>query len=185
MTLELKIDWLDDLHIATPCRANWERMEKLDAEGRARFCRTCEKKVYNVSLMSHDEAKALIVAHEGSLCVRLARRQDGTLVTNDCPVGQSRQLARGRFKTALAVLLVALVPSPVSSALLQASGWVLRTVPGPGGVVQMAEQSKPVKDVVAWWERTHAPHQVMGRIAMPPRPPVPLNPPPPSPAPKQ
>ena len=189
MTLELKADWLDNLHIATPCRANWQRMEVVDGDERVRFCGTCEKNVYNVSLMSRDEAKALVVAHEGSLCIRLARRKDGTLITNDCPVGQSVQRSRRFWGAGFAALLIAFVPSPVSNALAQASGWALRTVPGMEGVADSVENVKPVRSLVVWWQNRNvtkppvehnymtglsAPIEISRRESNPPMPPQPI-----------
>jgi len=75
---------LDNIQIAAPCRASWEHMRGDDT---VRFCQTCRKNVYNISMMSRAEAEALIEAKEGNLCVRFAQRADGTVVTDDCPVG--------------------------------------------------------------------------------------------------
>jgi hypothetical protein len=43
--------------------------------------------VYNLSGMSRVEAESLIQSKEGSLCVRFFQRADGTIITDDCPVG--------------------------------------------------------------------------------------------------
>lgn len=75
---------LDNLQIASPCRADWHKMT---GDDKARFCGSCQKNVFNISLMSRQEAEALILEKEGNLCVRLARRADGTIITGDCPIG--------------------------------------------------------------------------------------------------
>ncbi|HEY0076989.1 MAG TPA: hypothetical protein VGB77_23085 [Abditibacteriaceae bacterium] len=78
---------LENLHIASPCHASWEAMS---GDDKARFCKSCQKNVFNISLMSRQEAEALIQSREGNednLCVRYALREDGTVITNDCPVG--------------------------------------------------------------------------------------------------
>lgn len=75
---------LDNLHIASPCSASWDAM---NGDDKARFCKGCQKNVFNISLMSRQEAEALIRAKEGNLCVRFAQREDGTVITQDCPVG--------------------------------------------------------------------------------------------------
>ena len=49
-----------------------------------RFCGQCRQNVYNVEAMSRGEARRLIAAREGRLCVRILRRPDGTVVTADC-----------------------------------------------------------------------------------------------------
>lgn len=54
---------------------------------RVRFCGQCSKNVYNLSALSREEAEDLIRRMEGHLCVRYYRRKDGTVITNNCPVG--------------------------------------------------------------------------------------------------
>ena len=75
---------LDDIRVATPCNALWDNMQGNDT---VRFCQTCSKNVYNLSDMSRADAEALIREKEGKLCVRFYRRADGTLLTDNCPVG--------------------------------------------------------------------------------------------------
>ncbi|MSQ93945.1 MAG: hypothetical protein EXR98_05235 [Gemmataceae bacterium] len=53
----------------------------------SRFCGQCSLHVYNLSEMSQTEAEAVILEHEGHLCVRFYQRADGTMMTKDCPVG--------------------------------------------------------------------------------------------------
>jgi hypothetical protein len=80
---------LDDLRIASPCDASWESMRPLtthDGE-HARFCGACNKNVYDLSSMTRADALALIERHEGRCCVRFYVRPDGTVLTEDCPVG--------------------------------------------------------------------------------------------------
>ena len=52
-----------------------------------RYCGECKLNVYNLSGMSRDEAENLIANAEGRLCVRFFQRADGTVLTQDCPVG--------------------------------------------------------------------------------------------------
>jgi len=40
-----------------------------------------------------DDAEALIKAKNGDMCARLYRRADGTVLTEDCPVGFSMKVA--------------------------------------------------------------------------------------------
>lgn len=75
---------LDDVKIASPCSASWEEM---DGTERVRYCEDCELHVYNLSAMSREEAEILINQNEGRICKRLYRRKDGTILTQDCPVG--------------------------------------------------------------------------------------------------
>jgi hypothetical protein len=77
---------LDNLRIATPCSADWDQMFSFEDE-RVRFCSQCNLNVYNLSGMSRQEAEALITKTEGRLCVRVYRRADGSVLTQNCPVG--------------------------------------------------------------------------------------------------
>lgn len=75
---------LEDIHIATPCHAAWDKMAGTE---QARFCQTCAKHVYNLSEMSRSEAEALLSANAELPCVKFYQRADGMIITDDCPVG--------------------------------------------------------------------------------------------------
>ena len=75
---------LDNIRIASPCKANWEAMF---GNKRQRFCGECKLNVYNLSGMTQREAENLILQTEGRLCVRFYKRADGSVLTKDCPVG--------------------------------------------------------------------------------------------------
>jgi hypothetical protein len=96
--------FLNRIEIASPCPADWAEME---GDDRARFCAQCERHVYDLSMISAQEAVALIQVHEGALCIRLWRRADGTVMTADCPVGAKRARSRQRriFPVSAACLL--------------------------------------------------------------------------------
>jgi hypothetical protein len=82
---------LEDVRIAAPCTASWDDMV---GDEHVRFCGQCEKNVYNLSSLPREEAEALLAAKEGKACVRLYRREDGTVLTADCPVGVTRRRRR-------------------------------------------------------------------------------------------
>jgi hypothetical protein len=75
---------LDHMHIAAPCKADWDQMPGGD---RVRFCGQCSLNVYDLSGMTRSDAESLIARTEGRLCVRFYRRSDGSIITKDCPVG--------------------------------------------------------------------------------------------------
>jgi hypothetical protein len=77
---------------------------------RVRFCGECKLNVYNLSGMTRTEAESLIINTEGRLCVRFYRRRDGSILTQDCPVGWEKVKHRARlFTTAAASLLMSLL----------------------------------------------------------------------------
>ena len=88
---------LENIRVAAPCRADWKLMEGND---RVRHCQTCAKNVYNLSEMSKDAAEKLLTEKEGNLCVRFYQRADGTIITDNCPVGL--KIVRRPFKWLIA-----------------------------------------------------------------------------------
>lgn len=110
---------LQQVKVASPCPAEWNEM--IGVEGtrgdRVRFCLSCEKNVYNLSAMSTDEAEALLVSTgDADMCVRFYRRADGTVLTEDCPVGQKRQRRK------MAALAIAGAASLAATAFLALRG---------------------------------------------------------------
>jgi hypothetical protein len=77
---------LNDIRVASPCTADWDKMI---GDERKRFCEACGQSVYNVESLRRDEV-ANLLARGDSVCMRLFRRPDGTLMTADCPVGKRR-----------------------------------------------------------------------------------------------
>ena len=75
---------LDNIKIASPCSQDWNEMIGTE---RKRFCGECKLNVYNLSGMTRSEAQTLLLNSEGRLCVRFYKRADGTILTEDCPVG--------------------------------------------------------------------------------------------------
>ena len=91
--------------IPIACAADWNAMRSIEADGRARLCRTCDTPVYDSRSMTRGELYRLIVKHEGSLpCLRLHQRPDGTIIPGGCfaPVLRAGRLLW--FKAALAAV---------------------------------------------------------------------------------
>ena len=97
---------LENIRIASPCPANWDAMFGND---RMRFCGECKVNVYNLSGMSRKDAEDLISNAEGRLCVRYFKRKDGTIITQNCPVGWAKVKARAKiYATAVFSLMMTL-----------------------------------------------------------------------------
>jgi len=118
-------------------------------DSRKRFCGDCKLHVYNLSGMTTDEAEALIINAEGRLCVRFYRRADGSVITQDCPVGWAKIKQRTRvYATAVASLLIALFTGVLFVSLFS------------------REKSTIGKLKIPF--ATPTPQRLMGAIAMPP-----------------
>jgi len=94
---------LDNIKIASPCSADWSAME---GDDRRRFCGDCKLNVYNLSGMTRYDAENLLRLSEGRLCVRYFQRPDGTVLTEDCPVGWAKVKQRISLMAAAAFSLV-------------------------------------------------------------------------------
>lgn len=83
--MNTSIQSLNVINVASPCPANWDDMT---GDDRKRFCGQCNLHVYNLSDMPEVDALKLVnEAGDGRLCIRFFRREDGTMLTRDCPVG--------------------------------------------------------------------------------------------------
>src|SRR5436190_3967616 len=72
---------LDQITIASPCTVPWESMP---GNERVRYCGQCRQQVYNIEELTSGQAMHLIQQWERRVCVRILRRNDGTVVTADC-----------------------------------------------------------------------------------------------------
>jgi hypothetical protein len=99
----VSLSMLENVKIAKPCPANWDAMT---GDERVRFCGQCKLHVYNLSGMTRNDAEDLLSKTEGSVCVRLYKRADGTVITRDCPVGLAA--LRRRVATLSASIVAAL-----------------------------------------------------------------------------
>ena len=149
---------LDGVSIASPCSANWDDMPGTD---QVRHCAQCDKNVYNLSAMTRRQAEALLRETEGHLCARLYRRADGTILTENCPVGL-RNLGRRISRVAGAAMSAMLTISSSTAAHLplfqiaqeQAEKaailgevWDFATAPVAGAVVEVTQVSSKKKFV--------------------------------------
>jgi hypothetical protein len=124
MARTVSLDLLESIRVASPCTADWDTMS---GDGRSRFCSQCKLTVYNLSAMTADEGAAFIQSREGRTCIRLYRRSDGTVITQDCPVGLRavrRKAARAMARVAAAGF--ALLGGVVSIAAGQKDGRLVR-----------------------------------------------------------
>jgi hypothetical protein len=154
-----RLPLLDGVRIASPCSASWDEMK---GDEQVRFCGKCEKNVYNLSAMSSDEAEQLIAGREGSVCVRLYRRQDGTVLTTDCPVGVRRK----RVRRVLAVAAGAGALAAAASATFTQQGDIGPPIARMGAVTSEQVTTAPLPPLA-----TAQPAEMGSAQAAPPEPP--------------
>lgn len=139
----------NNIKIASPCSADWNEMF---GDERKRFCGDCKLNVYNLSGMTRDEAETLIMNAEGRLCVRFYKRADGSVITQDCPVGWAKVKQRTKiFATAAASLVMALFTGILFVSTFSKSRVTMGEITGP-----LVTPSP-------------TPTRIMGAIALPPK----------------
>jgi hypothetical protein len=98
---------LDDVRIASPCPVPWDSMA---GDERVRFCPQCRLNVYNLSAMPRQEAEATVRQRETArVCLHFYRRADGSVLTQDCPLGAARKRLRAAQRRLRLLALAALV----------------------------------------------------------------------------
>ena len=75
---------LDRVSIPIQCHADWDLMS---GDDRVRYCKVCEKSVYNLSALTRRQTETLVAEHGGKLCARIYQRPDGSILTQNCPEG--------------------------------------------------------------------------------------------------
>jgi hypothetical protein len=135
-----KLPVLQNIRVASPCRADWNAMT---GDDRVRACGDCNKNVYNISELTREEAEALIVAKEGRLCVRYFERHDGTILLKDCEIA----VARKRKRRIIAAGAAALLAGGTGASMLTTSG---TSGAGPQPQIVEPEPSVEVKGDVSF-----------------------------------
>ena len=130
---------LNNVRVAAPCSAGWDTMY---GNERVRFCEQCYLNVYNLSEMSRTEAEELIGRAEGRLCVRYYRRNDGSILTQNCPVGL-RRLKRRLSRVATAI------GSSVLSFLAGVGFYQITALRYTTGIMVMGDLQQPLSPGVA------------------------------------
>lgn len=94
---------LENLVNTFECNLDWNDMP---GSNRVRDCGQCKCKVFNMSQMSRREANAFLVENGTSQCMILEQRQDGSIVTDECPVPlRNIRNILGKLRHAVAVIL--------------------------------------------------------------------------------
>lgn len=121
---------LDNLYLAAPCPMTWESMQ---GDDKVRNCSGCAKNVYNISAMTTKEAEEFLNINGDSACLRFFRRADGTVITDECPVGLRK--LRDRMK-AVAQVAASFIAFVVSIPIALAQGTNSSTQNTNGGTTQ-------------------------------------------------
>src|SRR5258708_4380153 len=162
----------DRIRVAAPCSAKWSEMS---GDERSRHCALCKKNVYNLSDMSRRAAEALIREKEGNLCIRFYQRADGTILTDNCPVGL--RAIRRRIQW-LASGVAAFFALSIGIVWAKGGGQPSAAAVRPTQPFTTLQRHRPIRSALDWIDPPVQRFAVMGKMVAPQiTPPVP----PPSP----
>lgn len=161
--------------IASPCSANWNLMP---GDDRVRHCPECKLDVYNFSAMTSAEVDQVIARRSGRLCARFYQRTDGTMLTQNCPLGFRASIRRAsRAAAATLTALVSITPamakpsgrqSPTAQVEATAKAFAIHVVDPANGFVSNAAVSMVNQRT---GERIDAITDTEGRVHLPDLPP--------------
>ena len=167
----VQLPLLSQVRVASPCSARWEDMT---GDERTRHCGQCNLDVHNLSAMTADEAESFLRAKVGTgrVCARIFRREDGTILTRDCPVG----LALWRKRAGWAAGRVA-----AAGLFLVTGGWALGVKDREAFAARL-RAAQPFRSVCEWFNPqapappvTRVLTPMMGDICIPPPKAVPVK----------
>lgn len=160
---------LEQIEIRTPCPMDWDLM---DGNDRVRFCDRCKKNVYNIAAMTKTEAVLLIDGAGEKICGRIFRREDGTVVTADCPPRQNSQITARKnpiqFSMAALMMLVTF-----SAGLAASAPWIGAKIqplieqifPPDNGMMVMGDMVAPMAAPIA--APQNIPAVIQGELSAP------------------
>ena len=149
--------------IAEPCNQSWEHMP---GSARVRHCVSCDQDVVNLAAMSSAEIAVLL---QGPVpCLRVARQDDGSLVTLEPPTLRSLpRVAAGFLTAALSVgTAAAQQPTPQLPPPPQPAAQQQQTQRGVTmGAPPPVSQADPAAHPAPAQPTRPAPQAIMGKIA--------------------
>jgi hypothetical protein len=140
--LQPGLDPVDRIEIPTPCSVPWDSMY---GDQRVRHCGSCRKNVYNISEMTRAQALELIASRE-PVCVRIYRRPDGTVLTNDC--WSQLRAARRRGMWAFLAMLVIVGWAQLAAMFVGVAGLrrlIAKPAPGSSAVAPVTAGAPTVR----------------------------------------
>jgi len=108
----------EKIAIAAPCSISWETMI---GDEKTRLCGGCSKNVYNLSAMSQSEAESFLQKANELPCLKFYRRQDGTIIFENCPKGLRKLRDATKFSWKIASLVLAFCVSSINAFAEQKS----------------------------------------------------------------
>jgi hypothetical protein len=121
----------------------------MQGNDRVRHCTECNLNVYNFAAMTDLEVERLIAKTRGRLCARIYRRADGTILTQNCPVGlrthikKISRIAGAALSAAMSVTFAwAQAKTPPKQAIVKSEGQASLKVTATNGLGTVIPNAK-------------------------------------------
>ena len=144
----------------------------MTGDDRVRFCGDCRQNVYNVAMFTRAEATRLLNDSSGRVCLRIFRRPDGTVITDDCRARLRAARKRGLLIFAGTLLVVFWAQICAQFVGLTSLRRVMRTqgeaptMPMAGAIAPMPPPPPPIE----MGKPVPAIEEIMGDVAPAPPP---------------
>jgi hypothetical protein len=110
-----------------------------------RYCRECDKHVYNLSRMTRSHAEAILSASRGRLCAQMTRRADGTVITEEARPAL-HLLSRRASPVATAIVTAILGMSGTASAIAIPQAGAAASGPQEAGAIKPEGRPPAVRE---------------------------------------
>lgn len=102
---------------------------------RVRYCPECKLNVYNFTEMSDADIESIISRRDGRLCARFYQRSDGTMLTQNCPVGLRAVVRRvSGFASAALAAVISVGPAFATAPLTKHGPTLFQIQPAQTGI---------------------------------------------------
>jgi hypothetical protein len=155
---------MKNIMIASPCTVDWNTM---DGDDRVRVCGACKHNVYDTSKLTTKEILDLMAA-DSNACLKIYRRADGTLLTEDCPFGLRtlRRGARTASKIAASLWALALSFTSVSAqpSAIATEGTPKQKASGKKAKAKAKKSQTPISEIKDATHSTSMPGLMPGSL---------------------
>lgn len=110
---------LKEIKIASPCHVTLDKMED---RGKCFYCNDCKLNVYHFSNLNSAEIAILLNENNEKLCIGMFKREDGTVITKDCPLGLADLglvYRQGGFLKAASFLILVVIGTGITAVMAE------------------------------------------------------------------
>lgn len=158
---------LSQVSIKTPCPMKWDQMQ---GDASQRYCDQCKKHVHDFSEMDSGSVNELLKS-ERSVCAKIRRRPDGTIITKDSNDSSDRPILRRTWFTRISTLTASVAAILTlggcrEKQLQETTGIVapLPTAQAPELLGEIELGDVEIEELPTDKPASHPPQEILGRV---------------------